>query len=248
MSGISKCDKRVHMAKKNSKQAVLNGSSPLRDGNTLFAPNAEGEIVARPIVNMTTEVDVPGTSAKVKVTGTVEQVIAYINTNFPDYVWPDVEDLKTITSKVSAVDNTVYCDIGKQGSYHTATIVMTHLRHFGSHTINVGGGPAACVSASCHTEDSGTTVAFWFCNDVGDSLRAVINAHLMRLCDFQYLLLCFGGQDLLGASPSYNDIADLAQIVLDQCVEFGAPLSWIRGQAFDTLLPWNVIVTAQDSC
>lgn len=62
------------------------------------------------------------------------------------------------------------------------------------------------------------------------------------------LIFILVGQDSIGASPSYNKIADLAQIVMDQCVEFGTPYSWIRGQAFDTSLPWNVIITAQDSC
>lgn len=62
------------------------------------------------------------------------------------------------------------------------------------------------------------------------------------------LMFMFSGQDLVGASPSFNDIADLGQVVLDQCVEFGTPSSWIRGQAFNATPPWNVIVTAQDSC
>lgn len=50
------------------------------------------------------------------------------------------------------------------------------------------------------------------------------------------------------ASPTYQQIADLAQIVLDKCVEFGTPFAWVRGQAFDISLPWNAIVTRQDSC
>lgn len=56
------------------------------------------------------------------------------------------------------------------------------------------------------------------------------------------------GQDALSASTSFNHIADLAQKVLDKCVEFAVPFSFVRGQAFDTSIPWNVIVTYQDSC
>ena len=62
------------------------------------------------------------------------------------------------------------------------------------------------------------------------------------------LILILVEQDSIAASPSYNKIADLGKIVMDQCVEFGTPFSWIRGQAFDISLPWNVIITAQDSC
>lgn len=134
--------------------------------------------------------DLP-TSTQVNITGTVEQVMAYINTTFPDYAWPDVEDLDTTTSNFSAVDNTVYCNVGKQGSYYTATKVMKHLRHFGRHILKVGGGPAACAQASCRRRESATTtpVAFWFCNDVGESLEAVTNTRFMRLLAFQCLSL-----------------------------------------------------------
>lgn len=121
--------------------------------------------------------------------------MAYINTNFPDYAWPDVEDLDTATSDTatsnfSAVDNTVYCNIGRQGSYYTATMVLNHLRHFGRHILKVGGGPAACAQASCRRRQSATTtpMAFWFCNDVGESLEAVTNSIRPLAC--QCLSLC----------------------------------------------------------
>lgn len=162
------------MTKSDSRQPVLNDKSYFRDGNTLFAPNEEGEIVAHHVVNMTSEIVVPGSSDKVNITGTVEQVIAYINTNFPDYEWPDVEDLNDDMPKISAEDNTVYCNVGDQGYYYTATLVMSFLRHFGGHTVNVGGGPAACATASCQTDSGGNLIAFWFCNDV--SVRTLMHA------------------------------------------------------------------------
>lgn len=56
------------------------------------------------------------------------------------------------------------------------------------------------------------------------------------------------GKDTQQVNLHYNDVADLAQMVMDKCVEFGTPLSWVRGQAFHASLPWNVIVTAEDSC
>lgn len=54
-------------------------------------------------------------------------------------------------------------------------------------------------------------------------------------------------QDESPASHTFQEIAALAQIVLDKCVEFGTSFVWVRGQAFDASLPWNVIVTSQDS-
>jgi hypothetical protein len=97
----------------NSKQAVQvpNVNSVYRQGNTLFAPNANGKIVGRPIADMVTEMNVPGTSDKIRIPGTVEQVFHYIHTNFPNYIWADVEDPNTKSSKVPYMGNTVYCNI-----------------------------------------------------------------------------------------------------------------------------------------
>ncbi|KAI3400580.1 hypothetical protein diail_2782 [Diaporthe ilicicola] len=231
--------------------AVLNDNSVFRDGDTLFAPNAKGETVAHPIVNMTSEIDIPGASAKVNITGTAQQVIAYINTNFPDYVWPDVEELNTTASKVDAEDNQVFCDVFLQGPFPVAAVDYKDLRQLGSHFINVGQGPSACVQASCHTDVHGRTVAIHWCNDVSKPFEAVQKAHSIRkgwVMRSMMLILVFVGQDALSASTSYNTIADLALVVFMKCIEFDTPFSWIRGQAFDTSLPWNVIVTSQDSC
>ncbi|POS69421.1 hypothetical protein DHEL01_v212183 [Diaporthe helianthi] len=198
--------------------AALTGDSPIPNGHVLSSRSLEGELV-----NMTTEITFPGPLGKVNVTGTAEQVIEYIKTEYSDYEWPKVEDSDANTSKVQAEDNTVYCSVGRQGSYPLATEAMSDLRQLGSYIFNVGGGPGTCVQVACKSDlDSGEhhlSTAIQFCND-----------------------------DLLGASPSYNAVADLAQIVMDKCVEFGTPISWVRGQAFHATLPWNVIITAEDGC
>lgn len=158
----------VHLAKSDSKQAVISGNSAFRDGDTLFAPNAQGEMTAHPIVNMTSEIDIPGTSAKFNVTGTVEQVMAYINTNFPDYVWPDVEELNTTASKVTAEDNQIFCNVFQQAPYYEAALAIKQLRQLGSHSINVGQGPSNCVQAACHQDMLSRRATIWWCNDVSE--------------------------------------------------------------------------------
>lgn len=157
----------------DSNQAVLNGDTIFRDGDTLFAQNAQREMIAHPIVDMTTEIDIPGTSTRVNITGTVEQVIAYINDHFPNYVWPDDDELdNTAAAKVTAEDNQVFCDVFKQGSYYVAKRVIKHLRHWKRHKINLGPGPAACTEVSCRIDAYKQTMAIWFCNDVSVSLRS----------------------------------------------------------------------------
>ncbi|KAG8158426.1 hypothetical protein KVR01_011548 [Diaporthe batatas] len=201
-----------------SAKAALNGISTFRDGDTLFAPDRDGKIVAHQIINMTTEVQLPGMADKITVPGTIEQVVAFINATYPGHDWVADEESNATTSVFSPEGNTVYCNIGKQGSYYTAFMIQTYLRHFGSHKNSVLPGPGHCFRVSCR-KDYDRTAAFYFCND-----------------------------DTRQVTFTFDDVADMAQIVMDKCVEFGTPLSWVRGQAFHASLPWNVIVTAEDRC
>ncbi|KAL1853901.1 hypothetical protein Daus18300_011643 [Diaporthe australafricana] len=190
-----------------------------QDGNTLLAPNAQGKMIAHHIVNMTTEIAIPGTSDKVNVTGTVEQVIAYINATFPDYVWPGVEELNTTASQATAEDNQVFCNVFEQTAYYEASLAIKYMHQLGSHLIKLGDGPSNCAQVACHQDLLARRATIWWCND-----------------------------DDMSASSSYSYIADLAQKVLDKCVEFAVPYAYVRGQVFDTSIPWNVIVTYKDHC
>lgn len=135
---------------------------------------------------MTTEIQLPGMADKVKVPGTIEQVVAFIDANYPDYDWAADQDSNATMSQFSPGDNTVYCNIGKQGSYYTAAMTQKFLRRFGWHKISVGPGPGHCYKATCRT-DSGSVVpvAFYFCNDVSQLLRAAPGACSRRLCELK---------------------------------------------------------------
>lgn len=120
---------------------------------------------------MTTEIQIPGTADKVIVPGTIEQVAAFIDATYPGYEWPADEDYIVTASQFSPEDNTVYCNIGKQGSYFTAAVTQNFLRQFGYHRISVGAGPGNCYRATCRTErGSVVPVAFYLCNDVSQIL------------------------------------------------------------------------------
>lgn len=136
--------------------------------------------MARPIVNMTTEIKVPGAADKINVPGTIEQVVAFLDTTYPGYEWPADEDYSATSSQFSPEDNTIYCNIGEQGSYFTAAMTQNFLRHFGYHKLSVGPGPGNCYRATCRTELGSVPVAFYLCNDVSQLLRAAPSSCSMR--------------------------------------------------------------------
>lgn len=216
----------------------------------LAAPNAHGEMTMYTIVDPTWELNIPGAPHdKINVMGNANKVINYINTQFPDYVWPHVDGLNTMApEKVAQDDPKPNCNVFTLAPLPMANACQTVLKQIGSHLFNLGSGPGTCAQVECREDLQGRRAAIWWCNDVSES-RAVFRVYVQ----FAFTRpdtkdSCPEKQDLTGASVTANDIADLAGDIIPTCVEFGTPMSWTRGQIFHATEPWNVIVTGYEKC
>ncbi|KAH8764830.1 hypothetical protein F5883DRAFT_715466 [Diaporthe sp. PMI_573] len=190
------------------------------DNGTLLAPNVHGEMVLHTIVDLTWEVDIPNTSNKINITGTANKVIDYINTNHPDYVWPDVSKLNTASlGKTPARRGPKpNCDVFSLAPYPKAHEAQSGLEMI-PYTLHLGPGPRTCGQAQCVNDLQGRHAAIWWCND---------------------------GED--AAAAKCQEVADLAGIIIPECVEYAAKMSWTRGQIFHDSKPWNVIVNGGEPC
>ncbi|KAL2291847.1 hypothetical protein FJTKL_12024 [Diaporthe vaccinii] len=206
-----------------SRADVVPHSTPiLYDNDTLLAPNAHGGMTLYTIVDPTWELNIPGApdGEKIKVTGTADKVVQYINMQFPDYVWPHVHDLNTTSPEKAAQDDPKpNCKVFGLAPYPMANLCNEILNQIGTHYYNLGSGPGTCAQVQCRDDLNGHTAAIWWCND-----------------------------GLTGASALASDIAELAGDIIDNCVEFDTPMSWTRGQLFHETEPWNVIVNGAEKC
>ncbi|POS76702.1 hypothetical protein DHEL01_v204904 [Diaporthe helianthi] len=191
------------------------------DNNTILAPNVLGEMVLHTIVDLTWEIDIPDAPYKINITGPASRVIDYINTNYLDHVWPNIDKLNTSsTSKVVQDPGpTLICNVFGLTPYPLATAVRKRLESLGNYHFSLGKGPAACAQAACLNDLQGRSGAIWWCND-GDS-QAVASA---------------------------SEISELAHLIIPACAEFAKPITYTRGQVFDQQRPWNVIVTGYEKC
>ncbi|KAK7718587.1 hypothetical protein SLS64_002544 [Diaporthe eres] len=192
------------------------------DNDTLLAPNVHGEMTLYTIVDPTWELNIPGApdGEKIKVTGTADKVVQYINMHFPDYVWPHVHDLNTTSPEKAVQDNPEpNCKVFGLAPYPMANLCKEVLDQISTHYYNLGSGPGTCAQVQCRTDLQGRNAAIWWCND-----------------------------GLTGASALASDIAELAGNIIDNCIEFDTPMSWTRGQLFHETEPWNVIVNGAEKC
>lgn len=153
-------------------QVVLQNTPTIFDNGTLLAPNLHGEMILHTIVDMTWELDIPGTSDKINITGTANKVIDYINTNYPNYVWPDVDELNTTSSVMASEIPGPYpnCNVFSLAAYPMATAAQKALSELGNHRFNLGKGPATCAQAECKEDLQGRHAAIFWCNDVSEPL------------------------------------------------------------------------------
>ncbi|KAG6368747.1 hypothetical protein INS49_002961 [Diaporthe citri] len=192
------------------------------DNDTLLAPNAHGEMTIYTIVDPTWELNIPGASdsEKIKVTGTADKIFQYINIHLPDYDWPDVDNLNSTSPEKAAQDDpTPNCNVFGLAPYPMVNLCKDTLKQIGNHYFNLGSGPGTCAQVQCRGDLKNRHAAIWWCND-----------------------------DLIGATVTANDIADLAGKIIDGCIEFDTPISWTRGQIFHETEHWNVIVNGAEKC
>lgn len=157
---------------KRSNQAVPHNTPVFYDNDTLLAPNAHGEMTLYTIVDPTWELDIPGSSGreKINVMGTADKIIEYINTHFPDYVWPNIHDLNTTPPEKAAQDDPKpNCNVFSLGPYPMADLCQKTLKQIGSHYLNLGSGPGTCSQVECRDDLNGRQAAIWWCNDVSGS-------------------------------------------------------------------------------
>lgn len=152
---------------------VVPHNTPIFYNDTVLAPNAHGEMTMYTIVDPTWELNIPGAPGtdKINVTGTADKVIEYINTNFPDYLWPDVNDLNTTPPEKAAQDDPKpNCNVFTLGPYPMADLCQKTLKQVGNHYFNLGSGPGTCSQVQCRNDLNGRQAAIWWCNDVSESL------------------------------------------------------------------------------
>ncbi|KAK2598267.1 hypothetical protein N8I77_011691 [Diaporthe amygdali] len=208
------------IANEELNQVAPHDIATFHDNGALLAPNVYGEMLIHTIVNMTPEFNVPEVLDKSKVTGAADQVIAYINTHFAQYIWPDIDELNTISSEKPAQDNpTPNCNIFTLAPYNLANDSLKDLKQLGNHYFNLGPGSRTCSQVRCREDSTGRRAAIWWCND-----------------------------DLIGATAPAYELAELAELIIPTCVEFDIPSAYTRGQIFHKTYPWNAIVTSSDRC
>lgn len=154
---------------KRSNQVVPHSTPILYDNDTLLAPNAHGGMTLYTIVDPTWELNIPGApdGEKIKVTGTADKVVQYINMQFPDYVWPHVHDLNTTSREKAAQDDPKpNCKVFGLAPYPMANLCNEILNQIGTHYYNLGSGPGTCAQVQCRDDLNGHTAAIWWCNDV----------------------------------------------------------------------------------
>lgn len=155
-----------------SNQVVPHSTPMFYDNDTILAPNAHGEMTLYTIVEPTWELNIPGApdGEKIKVTGTADKVVEYINVHFPSYVWPDVNDLNTTSPEKAAQDDPEpNCNVFTLAPYPMANLCKKVLDQLGSHYFNLGSGPGTCAQAQCRDDLQGRHAAIWWCNDVSAS-------------------------------------------------------------------------------
>lgn len=126
------------------------------------------------IVDLTWELNI-GASNKINITGSADMVIDYINSHFPDYIWPDVDESNTTSSEKTPQDDPKpNCLVYDLAPYPTANDLAKGLQQQGSHFVIQGPKPHTCGEVRCHADLMGRTAAIWWCNDVSESLTVVV--------------------------------------------------------------------------
>lgn len=174
---------RAIIADVNLNQFVLQNTPTFFDNDTLLAPNIHGEMVLHTIVDMTWELDIPGTANKINITGTANKVIDYINTNYPNYIWSDIDELNITSLEMAIAIPGPYpnCDIFSLAPYPMATAAQKSLKELGNHYFNLGNGPGTCAQAECKEDLQGRHAAIWWCNDVSEPQGGFSHSCLMCL-------------------------------------------------------------------
>ncbi|GAB1205198.1 hypothetical protein APSETT445_003869 [Aspergillus pseudonomiae] len=172
------------------------------------------------------EVETTPGGPKMILNGTVQQVHAQlleINPNYDDEFAAVLE--KRETTVLDKRDD-IKCNNWPKARRGDIEAGIKHLRGVSGQPSN-GPGPGNCGRVSCSWG-----AAIWWCNDVS----------LVASC-IQALYSHFEQNTFTKVLPSFNNIADGAQVILNNCQRGGVKLS---GQDFHSD-NWNVIVRG-DSC
>ena len=178
---------RAAITDRHLNQFVPQNTPTIFDNGTLLAPNVHGEMVLHTIVDLTWEVDIPNTSNKINITGTANKVIDYINTNHPDYVWPDVSKLNTASlgKTLARRGPKPNCDVFSLAPYPKAHEAQSGLEMI-PYTLHLGPGPRTCGQAQCVNDLQGRHAAIWWCNDVSKSSSRFSCLHLICTHNYRY--------------------------------------------------------------
>lgn len=157
---------------KRLNQVVPHNTPVFYDNDTLLAPNAHGELTMYTIVDPIWELNIPGSlHDNINVTGSANKVISYINTYFPDYVWPEVGGPNITAVRKDTPDPYPKCDVFDLAPYPLAIAAQKDLKSLGNHLIHLGKGPRTCAEVRCKADLKGRHAAIWWCNDVSGPLR-----------------------------------------------------------------------------
>lgn len=152
------------------RQIVSQNIPTFFDNDTVLVPNAHGEMVLHTIVDLTWEIEIPDAPHKINITGPASKVIDYINTNYPDHVWPDVDKLNTGSpgKVLQSPGPKLNCNVFGLTPYPLANTVRMSLASLGNYHFSLEKGPATCAQAECSRDLQGRYGAIWWCNDVSE--------------------------------------------------------------------------------
>lgn len=138
-------------------------------------------MVLHTIVDLTWEIDIPDSPHKINITGPASKVIDYINTNYPEHVWPDVDKLNTSSpgKVLQSPGPKLNCNVFGLTPYPLANTIRKSLASLGNYHFSLEKGPATCAQAECSQDLQGRYGSIWWCNDVSELLGDLSRLYLV---------------------------------------------------------------------